>query len=70
LLIKWGTDRADAAGVSVYLEGSPVALKLYQRHKFVQVGEIVTDLSQYEAEGIERIALMQRESEKRGQEME
>ena len=61
MLIKWGTDRADAANVPVYLEGSPVASGLYRRHGFEQVGEIVIDLSQYKAEGIERTALMLRD---------
>jgi hypothetical protein len=45
MLMKYGTDRADEAGVEAYLEASPEGVKLYEKFGFVEKKcvEIVTD---------------------------
>ncbi|GAO13348.1 uncharacterized protein UV8b_00673 [Ustilaginoidea virens] len=45
LLLKWGTDQADALGLPAYLESSEEGRVLYQRHGWRQVGKLVVDLS-------------------------
>lgn len=47
LLVKWGCDRADEAGVVAYLEASPVGSPMYARHGFVVQREIELDLGKY-----------------------
>lgn len=58
--MKWGTDKADEAGVPAYLEGSAIGRTLYERHGFEEVGEMVTDYGKYGVEGKERLLLMTR----------
>lgn len=43
MLIKWGLDIADERHVPAYLESSPVAHKLYQKHGFQDIDELVLD---------------------------
>lgn len=35
MLVKWGTDIADAMGVKAFIEGTIFAKKLYESHGFV-----------------------------------
>lgn len=65
MLIRWGTDQADQLHVPSYLEGSITGMSLYQRHAFVKVGGMELDLSEYGSSGVERIAFMLREPERR-----
>lgn len=39
MLVKWGTDIADAMGVTAIIEGSVAAKKLYESHGFVASGD-------------------------------
>lgn len=42
-LIKWGTDIADKLQLPAYLESSPKAHKLYQKHGFKDVDILTMD---------------------------
>jgi predicted N-acetyltransferase YhbS len=44
MLVRRGCERADAAGVVAYLEGSPVGEPLYARHCFKRVGGLELEL--------------------------
>jgi hypothetical protein len=54
LLVKWGCERADEAGVEAYLEASEVGAPMYARHGFVALSEMVLDLRKYGGEGVQR----------------
>ncbi|RVX75840.1 hypothetical protein B0A52_00197 [Exophiala mesophila] len=43
MLIKWGTDIADKMRLPAYLESSPKAYKLYQKHGFNTIGVFTMD---------------------------
>ncbi|EXJ58569.1 hypothetical protein A1O7_05996 [Cladophialophora yegresii CBS 114405] len=45
LLLKWGLDRADDRGLSVYVESAPMALRLYKKHGFQEVSDLALDLA-------------------------
>lgn len=47
MLIRWGTERADADGATAYLEAAAAAKPLYERYGFGEVGEIVLDLGRW-----------------------
>ncbi|KAI9818146.1 MAG: hypothetical protein M1827_000771 [Pycnora praestabilis] len=66
MLIKWGTDKADEAGLPSYLEASPAGLGLYKKHGFEQVDEIITDLEKWGGKGEHRLACMLRQPKRRG----
>ncbi|WPG98356.1 acyl-CoA N-acyltransferase [Acrodontium crateriforme] len=42
LMLRYGTERADAAGVEAYLEASPEAVPLYEKFGFREVGRTDT----------------------------
>jgi GNAT superfamily N-acetyltransferase len=42
MLVKWGTDIADAMGVKAYIEGTIVAKHLYESHGFVASEDWIT----------------------------
>ncbi len=46
-LLEWGLERADQLGLPAYLESSKVGYRLYKRHGFEDVDEIVTDLGKW-----------------------
>jgi GNAT superfamily N-acetyltransferase len=54
LLVKWGCDRADEAGVEAYLEASEIGAPMYARHGFVALPEMVLDLRKYGGEDVMR----------------
>lgn len=41
-MLRWGNERADVDGVEAYLEASPDAVKLYQKHGFQEAGRTET----------------------------
>lgn len=41
-ILRWGTEKADQQGVEAYLDASPDAVKLYERHGFREVGKLDT----------------------------
>jgi hypothetical protein len=47
MLVAWGCEKADEAGVDAYLEASPMGAPMYARHGFKAVGEIDIDLIKY-----------------------
>jgi len=47
MLVAWGCEKADEAGVVAYLEASPMGAPMYTRHGFKAVGEIDIDLTKY-----------------------
>ncbi|KAF2090536.1 acyl-CoA N-acyltransferase [Saccharata proteae CBS 121410] len=61
LLLRWGTEKADAAGLPVYLEATEAGRPLYARHGFQVTSTTDFDLSKYGGEGIERSSVMIRE---------
>ncbi|KAF2676359.1 acyl-CoA N-acyltransferase [Lentithecium fluviatile CBS 122367] len=50
LLIKWGLEKADEAGLEAYLESSVTGRPLYERHGFEPVKEIALDLRKWGGE--------------------
>lgn len=42
LMLRWGTERADAEGVEAYLEAAPDAIALYERFGFREAGRLDT----------------------------
>ncbi|KAF2644320.1 acyl-CoA N-acyltransferase [Massarina eburnea CBS 473.64] len=57
-LVKWGTDKADKAGLPSYLEASEKGRLLYARLGFEEVHERVFDLGKYGLEGKESNTIM------------
>lgn len=47
LLLNWGRERADEAGVEMYLEASPMGQPLYARYGFEPLGPLVVDLRRW-----------------------
>ncbi|EXJ77805.1 hypothetical protein A1O3_10034 [Capronia epimyces CBS 606.96] len=47
LLLDWGLERADDRGLATYVEASPAAVRLYQRHGFKEVDRLALDLLPY-----------------------
>ena len=41
-MLRWGTEKADAQGVEAYLDASPDAVKLYERHGFREAAKTDT----------------------------
>jgi hypothetical protein len=52
MLVRWGCDRADEAGVQAYLEASPVGAPMYARHGFVALPEIELDLRKWSGDEV------------------
>ncbi|OCK80868.1 acyl-CoA N-acyltransferase [Lepidopterella palustris CBS 459.81] len=61
MLLKWGLDQADKAGLPSYLEASDMGRPLYERLGYRPVKETFFDLSKYGAEGMERNTAMLRD---------
>lgn len=47
MLVRWGCEKADEAGVEAYLEASPMGAPLYARHGFQRVKELNLDLRKW-----------------------
>jgi hypothetical protein len=47
MLVRWGCEKADEAGVQAYLEASPMGAPMYARHGFVALPEIELDLRRW-----------------------
>jgi GNAT superfamily N-acetyltransferase len=47
MLVRWGCEKADDAGVEAYLEASPMGAPMYARHGFEEVRPIELDLRKY-----------------------
>ena len=47
MLVRWGTQRADEAGVEAYLEASPMGAPMYARHGFEPMKKVALDLTKY-----------------------
>lgn len=53
VLVRWGCEKADEAGVQAYLEASPMGAPLYARHGFVEVARVHMDLTKHGGQGTE-----------------
>ncbi|KAH7410192.1 hypothetical protein DE146DRAFT_341601 [Phaeosphaeria sp. MPI-PUGE-AT-0046c] len=60
MLVRWGCEKADEAGVQAYLEASPMGAPMYARHGFVEVGKIHIDLTKNGGQGTEDFIPMRR----------
>jgi GNAT superfamily N-acetyltransferase len=47
MLVRWGCEKADEAGVEAYLEASPLGVPLYSRHGFERVRDVELDLRKW-----------------------
>ncbi|KAF3911762.1 hypothetical protein AA313_de0206311 [Arthrobotrys entomopaga] len=61
MLLKWGTDKADAAGLPAYLEATDAGLEVYGRAGFVGVHTEEFDLTRYGGVGRDRNTVMIRQ---------
>lgn len=58
-MIRWATEQADREGVEAFLEASPDAVGLYERHGFREAGRSETWIENARVEGtLYRIAFM------------
>ncbi|KIW52682.1 hypothetical protein PV05_08307 [Exophiala xenobiotica] len=48
-LLNWGVERADDQGLTIYVEATPAALRLYEKHGFREVGRLQLDLAPWKA---------------------
>ncbi|KAK7903157.1 hypothetical protein LTR67_001174 [Exophiala xenobiotica] len=48
-LLNWGVERADDQDLAIYVEASPAALRLYEKHGFREVGRLQLDLAPWKA---------------------
>jgi len=53
MLIKWGTDIADAAGIECCLEATETGRPLYERHGFEVARELPVEAEKYGVENID-----------------
>ncbi|KAF2031002.1 hypothetical protein EK21DRAFT_88518 [Setomelanomma holmii] len=60
MLVRWGCDKADEAGVVAYLEASPVGAPMYARHGFEKVAELEFDLRKWGGEEVMKFIPMLR----------
>lgn len=58
MLVQWGADIADEAGLCCYLEASAAGCHLYRKKGFEDVDDIVLDLSRYGGRGHSRHVCM------------
>ena len=52
MLVRWGTQRADEAGLEAYLEASPMGAPMYARHGFEPMKKVALDLTKYGGEEV------------------
>ncbi|KAH7378239.1 hypothetical protein BKA66DRAFT_147710 [Pyrenochaeta sp. MPI-SDFR-AT-0127] len=60
MLVRWGCEKADEAGVEAYLEASPMGAPMYARHGFQPTKEVELDLTQWEGKDVLSFVLMLR----------
>ncbi|KAH5683347.1 hypothetical protein HBI64_042520 [Parastagonospora nodorum] len=60
MLVRWGCEKADEAGVQAYLEASPMGAPMYARHGFVALPEIELDLRMWGGEDVLKFIPMRR----------
>jgi len=58
MLVRWGTDIADEAGLRCYLEASPAGHHLYRQKGFKDVENIEINMAKYGKEGVSRHVCM------------
>ncbi|KAL1637686.1 hypothetical protein SLS58_009217 [Diplodia intermedia] len=61
MLIRWGTEQADKAGLICFLEASEAGRELYKRHGFEDQETTEFDLSEYGVSGIDKNTTMIRQ---------
>lgn len=52
MLVRWGCEKADEAGVEAYLEASPIGAPMYARHGFLAVKEVEIDLRKFDGKDV------------------
>lgn len=52
LILKWGLEQAEKAGVPAYLEAVPEAKHLYEAHGFKEVARQTVDCTAYGMPGV------------------
>ncbi|KAI9714309.1 MAG: hypothetical protein M1820_000270 [Bogoriella megaspora] len=58
MLLSWGTERADGAGLEIYLESSAAGKSLYEKHGFETIKILETDLEKHGGQGSDKRWLM------------
>ena len=68
MLVRWGTEMADAAGLPCYLEGSEPGYQLYRKNGFEDVENLDWDLREWGppgSQGVCRFVCMVRPAKER-----
>ncbi|KAL9096118.1 MAG: hypothetical protein Q9165_001641 [Trypethelium subeluteriae] len=65
MLLKWGTERADGAGLPMYVESTEMGKPLYERFGYETVHVMETDLAALGGRGIDKRYLMIRSPRER-----
>jgi hypothetical protein len=60
MLVKWGVDLADQLKINAYLESSPMAHRLYAKHGFQDIDEMVFDMGDWGGKGTHTTTYMLR----------
>ncbi|KAL9062156.1 MAG: hypothetical protein Q9157_009177, partial [Trypethelium eluteriae] len=58
MLLKWGTERADGAGLPMYIESTEMGKPLYEKFGFETVHVMETDLATFGGRGKDKRYLM------------
>lgn len=58
MLLQWGADQADQAGLESYLEATMVGKPLYERFGYRFVKDMQFDLSKYGGQGFDNFTIM------------
>ncbi|KAK8222754.1 acyl-CoA N-acyltransferase [Phyllosticta capitalensis] len=61
LLLQWGLERADAAGLPVYIEATPAGFPVYRKLGFEPLETHTFDLAKYGLEGTDTHTIMMRQ---------
>ncbi|OJJ50305.1 hypothetical protein ASPZODRAFT_128925 [Penicilliopsis zonata CBS 506.65] len=62
-MLEWGIERANRAGVRIYLEATEAGYPLYLRRGWTVVDELVMDWSPYGGKGVTKLTMMVKEPE-------
>ena len=62
MLLEKGTQKADGAGLDMYLQASPMGARLYEKFGFRAVSVEELDLSQYGINKVDTRTYMKRET--------
>lgn len=63
LMVRWGTERADADGLPCYVDSTPVAKRVYERYGFAEVDRLVLEGADHGGENLVE-TMMVREARK------